>query len=129
LTSKLLSYFLLLWTATYQTRFTDKNDTLNLYLQVRSHVIYVHKSYSNWNENYIVGFGRSCQLKICKAHFCSSNGSEVTAVRSYKVCKIDRTYSDRHRATKITPFNPDFYSDSKMVRHITVPQTVQKLHL
>jgi hypothetical protein len=32
-------------------------------------------------------------------------------------------------ATKITPFNSDFYPDSKMVMHITVAQTVQKLHL
>jgi hypothetical protein len=39
------------------------------------------------------------------------------------------TSSDRHRATKITPFNPHIYPHSKMVRLITVAQTVQKLHL
>jgi hypothetical protein len=41
----------------------------------------------------------------------------------------ERTTSDRPRTTKITPFNPEFRSHSKMVKHFTVAQTVQKLHL
>jgi hypothetical protein len=93
---------------------------------------YKHESYSDRNESYGVGFVLSCQLILCKAHFCSSNSSEVTSITIFKLQysgKIDRTCYSCPIPAKDTPFNSDFRADFKMVRHNTVALMVQKKHL